>query len=1446
MMRLGNESYYTELPAVAYATASEVPRTDWFVDSGANCFVTDPHDTEIIVSGSVQERLVLLHTTLGPTKATRVQLRTPFGIQSGLLSAGSPRILPMDFISQRGYFHSEGGTARVCVDGVLIPLKTRDGIPVLPNDAVLLLQEVRTNGPAREPTHSLAAYHQSNIQGETADKSCQTISRDKENRGFSFQTGVCCGPVGSNGVRLANARNLRYNNLADCVSWPPPDTFALASVSSVEVQPSVACAGELDLSASDALDGADPMDVHALTHHPERDDCRVCKISKLKFAARRRTDRSGTKSEVTGERIIVDLATPWPKTPTGERTLLAGGDEASGALLAVPLRGKVPAGVVKQVTSFREQLSKVRAETGEEDPSSWFFKRDGGGEFEGNFVDEFLARTGGLDETTVPYRHGAQAERLVRTIAQGVRALILDASLPVSFWGFAATALQYNHNWGKVKGWKEALSREGRAFPPFRFGRLGYAKLRHDLVPQDKGHPAGRPVAALCYSSTARRGLVVAYRDMNDVLRTTTVDVGEVRLVEPEQMAFIQKVVDLRPLCVPGPAFQAGSRVKATEGYTLGGNLITLPTVGLVVPSVHSDDVVPVPVGGKETQRPPAFVNPSSSCPACRGRNRGHTYGPGCRHEGKSRQQVTRQRAEEARVAQVAKDARESSAHAAAAKSVTFTSSADVVKAVPAVNLAEQCMSTVSERHASSSGEVTAALATAVPAANSARSDADMSASRTIESEKLAAQVPRQQCESTSDTGLPVADGGARQGEFEDFVPRIIRELNAAHLEQRDSFGSLHLHENPRHAYMTRKMTKAEKLSPEGLAAYGSELHKLATTYSGFDKPDSLHGVAEYEPRATVSNFCMLGFVKHAEKDLLQQVLKGRGVILGDHIMTIKQALAYLLGQGRSGPTDSTTMAWDAMSSDLAALEEGRLIDLHAAINGFSVESADVESAYIQEPWPDDWPRHYVIIPAELWKFLPEDLRPAPGMRNPVWPMKKCIYGHPASGHVFVTSFLSFLEERGWKAIGKAGSRALMLKGRTLVCLYVDDIKASGPPDELAELWESFKGRYSLKETDGIAIQKTSEFLGVSQQIDVHNEVTTVRYSMADYCREIAKRFEELWERKPRPSSVPLSPTSSLRVRPDPVDGADSKRKPEHRVQQLIGMILWLARTTRPDLSLAASLLGSRVASWNEECERELERCVSYLRDTASAELQLVWRHGDTPRVVLYSDADWSAPRSQSGYMLCLESTQADENGVPSSFAPLLWGSKRQGIIADSAAASETVAAHTAVRACLGSSDSIFTVFHSAPNPLVLKIDNTQVLRLIKKGTSDKLWFACKSCNLRMGVLKECVTNGVVRAEHVGTLRQRGDLFTKIFAAGELSRVCRLVGLHFPDNGRISRGRVWAALARLGNDENHVLPDRVIESPVDEYSFECHFCVFDSDFDSDSVEAAFLAHEYRV
>ena len=252
--------------------------------------------------------------------------------------------------------------------------------------------------------------------------------------------------------------------------------------------------------------------------------------------------------------------------------------------------------------------------------------------------------------------------------------------------------------------------------------------------------------------------------------------------------------------------------------------------------------------------------------------------------------------------------------------------------------------------------------------------------------------------------------------------------------------------------------------------------------------------------------------------------------------------------------------------------------------------------------------------------------------------------------------------------------------------------------------------------------------------------------SMEDYIVELRATYDKLWKGDSagiRTDNVPMQ---------DPLYDSDDTEAspPQKRVQKMIGMALWVARNARPDVSYAVSRLGTRVARWSKECDTELCRLVRYLFRTRALVLRMTFAKEDqgAAQLSVYSDANLAYPASQSGHIVCLES----ENGT---FAPLVWRSVKQPLCVDSSGASELIAAHLAVK------DNILFANSVQPGTLLLRVDNSAVIRNCARGTSANLSWLSMAVKLRVGMLRDLREQGLIRVEYVPTKENLADAFSK-------------------------------------------------------------------------------------
>lgn len=76
--------------------------------------------------------------------------------------------------------------------------------------------------------------------------------------------------------------------------------------------------------------------------------------------------------------------------------------------------------------------------------------------------------------------------------------------------------------------------------------------------------------------------------------------------------------------------------------------------------------------------------------------------------------------------------------------------------------------------------------------------------------------------------------------------------------------------------------------------------------------------------------------------------------------------------------------------------------------------------------------------------------------------------------------------------------------------------------------------------------------------------------------------------------------------------------------RKLIGSLMYLATTSRPDIMFAAAYISRATANPSEEAWKAGKRILRYLKNTS--EMGLVYRRGNED-LISYSDADWAGDR---------------------------------------------------------------------------------------------------------------------------------------------------------------------------------------------------------------------------
>ncbi|KAM8701348.1 hypothetical protein ACLKA7_001844 [Drosophila subpalustris] len=282
-------------------------------------------------------------------------------------------------------------------------------------------------------------------------------------------------------------------------------------------------------------------------------------------------------------------------------------------------------------------------------------------------------------------------------------------------------------------------------------------------------------------------------------------------------------------------------------------------------------------------------------------------------------------------------------------------------------------------------------------------------------------------------------------------------------------------------------------------------------------------------------------------------------------------------------------------------------------------------------------------------------------MRDPVCLIKRALYGLRQSGLRWYWKLTTKLQEIGLVATEQDPCLFVKRqKGKLLiVTIYVDDLLlASNHPEWLQQTKTHLSQAFKMKDFGAV---KTC--LGI--EFEQNKEKHQVFLSQEKYINAILKRFGMT---DCKPALTPIESKSVLR-RPDEPNEDEMRKYP---YQNLIGSLMFLSVTTRPDIAYAVNFMSQFNSNYSAEHWKASKRILRYLSGTKMNGLLFKQTGDDLYGVV---DADWGGNltdrRSYSGQAFLLAG------------AAISWEARKQRTVALSSTESEYLAMSEAVKEAL-------------------------------------------------------------------------------------------------------------------------------------------------------------------
>jgi hypothetical protein len=232
-----------------------------------------------------------------------------------------------------------------------------------------------------------------------------------------------------------------------------------------------------------------------------------------------------------------------------------------------------------------------------------------------------------------------------------------------------------------------------------------------------------------------------------------------------------------------------------------------------------------------------------------------------------------------------------------------------------------------------------------------------------------------------------------------------------------------------------------------------------------------------------------------------------------------------------------------------------------------------------------------------------------------------------------------------------------------------------------------------------------------------------------------------------QPKSLPADPNSRLVTNKKPLL-EENAEKESFPYREAVGSLIYLAVTSRPDISYAVNQVAQHSENPNRSHWTAVKRIISYLKGTTQLGIQFDGRYNKA--ITGFTDADYAGDldtrRSTTGFVFLLNS------------GPVSWSSRRQPCISLSTTEAEFVAASETVKEAILLKLLLTEIDNNGDKPIPILCDNDSTIKLVK---NNQFHQRTKHIEIRHYFVRENQEDGEIEVSYVPTQDNLADIFTK-------------------------------------------------------------------------------------
>ena len=385
---------------------------------------------------------------------------------------------------------------------------------------------------------------------------------------------------------------------------------------------------------------------------------------------------------------------------------------------------------------------------------------------------------------------------------------------------------------------------------------------------------------------------------------------------------------------------------------------------------------------------------------------------------------------------------------------------------------------------------------------------------------------------------------------------------------------------------------------------------------------------------------------------------------------------------------------------------------------------------------------------------LPEGFFHHERSQNRVLKLKKALYGLKQSGRIWNNLLDSYLKSLGFVQceLDYCLYQKEHMGNVIMVLVYVDDILAFGSNETTLDKFRNdMKTRFKMKD-----MGKPKYVLGIKVE---HQHEGSIKLSQPLYIKDILER-SQLADTKSK--STPMEAKLSLE-KSEIGKQADSKTMSDYRSH--VGMLMYAAVCTRPDIAFPMSQVSKFVANPSSDHIAASKRIFQYLKGTEN--YGLVYSKEDSPlKLIVYCDADYAGDRddakSTSGFCVSLAG------------AAISWKSQKQQTVALSSTESEYMALTEVTKDIMWVHGVLEFLGVTINMPTIVYEDNQAAIKLSQNPVNHQ---RMKHVHTKFHFTRNKVKEGIISLTYVPTDEMVADTLTKSLAAPSFTRFRNSMGV---------------------------------------------------------------------